>query len=105
MSKIELKIAMKTWDMLIATCLIAYLHISNENWASLFKISRCMKYLETRTKHLLCGVRRVCLISYSSQTRRASPFFITFFGFPYDRQFMDKVLKKSIVRIVFRGIA
>ena len=36
-SKIELKIAMKTWDILKATYLIALLHISNENMAYLFE--------------------------------------------------------------------
>ena len=38
-SKIELKIAMKTWDILKAAYLIALLHISNENTAYLFEIS------------------------------------------------------------------
>ena len=37
--KIKLKIAMKTWDILKATYLIALLHISNENTAYLFEIS------------------------------------------------------------------
>ena len=37
---IELKIAMKTWDILKATYLIASLHISNEHTAYLFEISR-----------------------------------------------------------------
>ena len=36
-SKIELKIAMKTWDIPKATYLIALLHISNENMAYLFE--------------------------------------------------------------------
>ena len=36
-SKIELKIAMKTWDVLKATYLIALLHISNENMTYLFE--------------------------------------------------------------------
>ena len=53
-SKIERKIAMKTWDLLKATYLIALLHISNENTAYLFEISRCIKYFKTSTKHLLC---------------------------------------------------
>ena len=46
---------MKTWDMLNASYLIALLHISNENTAYLFEISRYIKYFETMTKHLLCG--------------------------------------------------
>ena len=57
--KIELKIAMKTWDILKATYLIASLHISNENTAYeyLFEISRYIKYFETRSKHLLCCIK------------------------------------------------
>ena len=54
-SKIERKIAMKTWDILKATYLIALLHISNENTAYFFEISSYIRYFETRTKHLLCG--------------------------------------------------
>ena len=45
-SKIERKIAIKTWDILKATYLIALLDISNENTAHLFEISRCIKYLK-----------------------------------------------------------
>ena len=56
-SKIELKIAMKTWDILKATYLIVLLHISNENTAYLFEISRYTKYFKTRPKHLLCGIK------------------------------------------------
>ena len=56
-SKIGRKIAMKTWDILKATSLIALLHISNENAASWFEISRYIKYFETWTKHLLCGIK------------------------------------------------
>ena len=48
--KIEFKIAMKTWDILKATYLIALLHILSENTAYLFKISRYIKYFETMTK-------------------------------------------------------
>ena len=40
----NLKIAMETWDIPNATHLIALLHISNENRAYLFEISRYMKY-------------------------------------------------------------
>ena len=54
--KIERKIVMKTWDIPKATYLNALLHILNENTAYLFEISRCIKYLETRTKHPLCGI-------------------------------------------------
>ena len=64
-SKIGLKIATKTWEILKATYLIALLHISNENTAQknhyhyhLFEISRYIKYFEIRTKHLLCGIKR-----------------------------------------------
>ena len=57
LSQIERKIAIKTWGILKATYLIALLHILNENTAYLFEISRCIKYLETRTKHLLCGIK------------------------------------------------
>ena len=46
-SKNELKIAMKTLDILKATYLIALLHISSENTAYLFEISRYVKYFET----------------------------------------------------------
>ena len=57
-SKIELKIAMKTWDKINATYLIAVAYcISNEKMAYLFEISRYIKYFETRTKHLLCGIK------------------------------------------------
>ena len=48
---------MKTWDILKATYLITLLHISNENTAYLFEISSCIKYFETRAKHLLCGIK------------------------------------------------
>ena len=50
---------MKAWDVLKATYLIALLHISDENTAYLFEISKYIKYFETRTKHLLhvCGVK------------------------------------------------
>ena len=48
---------MKTWHILKATNLIAVLHISNENTAYWFEISRYIKYYETRTKHLLCGTK------------------------------------------------
>ena len=56
-SKIELKIAMKTWNILKARYLTVLLHSSNENTAYLFEISRNIKYFETGTKHLLCGTR------------------------------------------------
>ena len=55
--EIERKIAMKTWDKLKATYLIALLHISNENTAYLFEIIGYIKYFEIRTKHLLCGIK------------------------------------------------
>ena len=48
---------MKTWDIIKATYLIALLHISNENTAYLLEISRYIKYFETRTKHMLCGIK------------------------------------------------
>ena len=51
-----LTIAMKTWNRLKATC-FALLHISNEETAYLFEISRYIKYFETRTKHLQCGIK------------------------------------------------
>ena len=54
---IECIIAMKTWNKLKATYIIVLLHISNENTAYLFEISRCIIYFETRTKHLLCGIK------------------------------------------------
>ena len=51
-SKIELKIAMNTWDILKAAFFISLLYISNENTVYLFKICRYIKYFEIRTKHL-----------------------------------------------------
>ena len=79
-SKIELKTALKTWNILKATYLITLVHISNENMAYLFEISRCIKCFEARTKHLLCGIKGVRLISYSSQTRSGTPgFFLRLF--------------------------
>ena len=90
-SKIVRKIAMKTWEKLKAASLIALLHISNENMAYLFEISRYIKHFETRTKHLLCGIKGVRLISYSSQTRSGTSLFITCFGFLHDRQCIDRV--------------
>ena len=48
---------MKTWDIFKATYLITLLHISNENTAFLFEISRHIDYFETKTKHLLCGIK------------------------------------------------
>ena len=64
--RLNLKLLWKTWDILVSTYLIALLHISNESTAYLFEISRYIKYLDTRTKHLLCGLRGVRLISYIS---------------------------------------
>ena len=59
-SKIELKIVMKTWDILKAALyLIALLHTSNENTAYLFEVSRYIECFETRTKHLLCSGARL----------------------------------------------
>ena len=55
-SKIELKIAVKTWDILKATYLIAFLHISIDNTVYLFEIRRYVKDFETRTRHLLCDI-------------------------------------------------
>ena len=56
-SNVELKIAIKTWNILKATYFkITLLHISNENTAYLLEIGRYIKYFETRTKHLLCGI-------------------------------------------------
>ena len=106
--KIEFEIAMKIWDILKATHLIALLHISNKNTAYLCEISRYIKYFETRTRHLLCGIKRGAFDydSYSSQTRPGSPppphllrlldslVFQTFF----------KVVKKYTERIFFRGM-
>ena len=43
--------------ILKATYLIALLHISNENTAYLFDISRYIKCFEARIKHLLCGIK------------------------------------------------
>ena len=74
-SKIELKIAMKTWDILKATYLIALLHISSEIMADLFELSRCIKYLETRAKRRLCSFKGVRLLNYSSETRSGTPLF------------------------------
>ena len=73
--KIEFEIAMKIWDILKATHLIALLHISNKTTAYLCEISRYIKYFETRTRHLLCGIKRGAFDydSYSSQTRPGSP--------------------------------
>ena len=48
---------MKASDILKATYLIALLHISNENTAYLFEISRYVKYFGARTKHLLSGIK------------------------------------------------
>ena len=59
--------------VLKATYLIALLHISNENTAYLFEICRYIKYFERKTKHLLCGIKGVRLLSYSSQTRSGTP--------------------------------
>ena len=72
---------MKTWGILKATYLIALLHNSKENLAYLFEISTNIKYLETRTKHLLCGIReggRVRLISYTLKRGRVPPFYYIF---------------------------
>ena len=51
------------------------------------KIAKSLIYqiFEKRTKHLLCGIKGVRLVSYSSYTRSGTPSFITTFGFPYDR--------------------
>ena len=81
-SKIELKIAMKTWDILKATYLIALLHIPNESTAYLFEINRYIKYFKTRTKHPLCDNRGVRLIIYSAQTRPGTPLFYYVFWIP-----------------------
>ena len=55
--RLNVKIAMKTWDKLETTYFIALLHIANENTVYLFEISRYINYFETRTKHLLCGIK------------------------------------------------
>ena len=68
-SKIEFKIAMKTWDIPKTTYLIALLHISSENMAYLFEISSYIKYFETKTKHLLCDIKEAAFDGYNSQTR------------------------------------
>ena len=62
-SKFELKIAMKTWEILKATYLIALLLISNENTACLFEIST---YIKCDIK----GGGGVRLISYSGSRKR-----------------------------------
>ena len=54
---IERKIAMKNWDKLKITYLIVLSHNSNKNMAYLFEIGRYIKYFETRTKLLLCGIK------------------------------------------------
>ena len=84
-SKIELKITMKTWNILKATYLIALLHISNENTAYLCEISRYIKYIEQGPNTCDVALRGVRLISYSSQTGSGTPLFITSFAFPRDR--------------------
>ena len=81
---------MKTWDILKATYLIALLHISNENMAYLFEISRYNNYIkylvvQSKDQNLLYGIKGVRLISYSFQMRSSNPLFITSFGFPHDR--------------------
>ena len=79
---------MKTWDILKATYLIAFLHVSNENTAYLFEISRNIKY--TRTKDLLFGIKGARLISYNSQTRSDTPFLLRLLD-SLMRQYTDKV--------------
>ena len=59
-SKIELKIAMKTWDILKATYLIALLYISNEN---MLEMSSYIKSFHTCYKAL----RGVCLTGLNNK--------------------------------------
>ena len=82
-SKIELKIAMKTWDILKATYLIALLHISNE-YTALFEISRYTVSNISKQGPNTCYVvlRGVHLISYSSQMRSGIPLFYYVFSIP-----------------------
>ena len=54
-SKIELIIAINTWNTLKATYLLALLHISTENTAYVFEIRKYIKYFEKITKQLQCG--------------------------------------------------
>ena len=104
-SKTEFKIAMKNWDILKATYLIALLHISNEHTAYLLEISRQIyQYFETRTKHLICGIKGVRLISYSSQTRSGTPVLLHLFDSLMIGNILAKFEKKSIERIIFRGM-
>ena len=101
----ELKIVTKTWDILRATYSIALLHISNENTAYLVEISRHIKYFEIRNKHLSYDIKGgyVWSLAIALRQGRTPSFFISSFGFPYDRQYIDKVWKKSIERIFFSG--
>ena len=56
-SKIELKIAMQTWDKRKANYLIALLHISNENTAYLFEICRYIKSVSKQGPNTCCGIK------------------------------------------------
>ena len=84
-STIELKIAMKTWDILKSAYLVALLHISNENTAYLFEKADISSISKQGPNTCYVALRRgggVRLISYSSQTRSGTPVFITSVGFP-----------------------
>ena len=90
--KIEHKIVMKTWDILKATYLIALTDISNDNTAYLCEISRYIKCIDTRTKHLLCGIRgRGCIwVAIALERGRAHPFLLRLL----DSLVIDNILAK-----------
>ena len=99
-AKIEPKIAMKTWNILKATYLIALLHVKKRRLICLkyADISNILKQGPNTCYVALRGGGR--LISYSSRTRSGTSF-ITTFWFSHGRQYIDKVWKKSIERIFF----
>ena len=80
-SKIELKIAIKTWDILKATNLIALLYIPNENTAYLFEMSRYINISKQEPNTCYMTLRVVRLISYSSQTRSGTPLLLRLLDF------------------------
>ena len=101
-SKIELKIAMNTWDIFKATYLIALLHISNEHTAYLFEISTYIKYFETSTKHLLCGIKG-STFDFALKRGRAPSFFITSLDSPMIGNILTTFEKKLLSGFFFQG--
>ena len=78
--KIELKIAMITWDILKATYLLALLYISNEtmNTAYLFEISRYQIFRSKDQTRAMLHLRGYVWLAIALKRGRTPPFYYVF---------------------------